>query len=273
MPVLHPFPQTQSHDFTFSETYSQPLYAEDLLQLANMYGLQHTLKPNQAPRQARLHIKPQSLKLQNPVLEGLKSKKIADLIYSAQFDTAKFDSSQMNLLKKLTPAQLNSLLLTLLFEHKLTSGLHVLWQLFDYTSLLRQANYTSIVPILLIQSGPLPSSLLPDHGRELAGLGLIEFPCFILYLPAIPDEALLDPNLTSGGILFIMKKYEDIKALNATGQEALRHLVRYFRSLPDARLQFLLGVGWQYMYSKKGMQQGIQKGISYEVTMQQGSMK
>ena len=70
-----------------------------------------------------------------------------------------------------------------------------------------------------------------------------------LYLPNIPDEALLDPNLTSGGILFIMKKYEDIKKFNAAGQEAIRQVVRYFRALPDERQQFLLGVGWQYMYS------------------------
>ena len=49
--------------------------------------------------------------------------------------------------------------------------------------------------------------------------------------------------------MFIMKKYEDIKKFNTAGQEALRQVVRYFRALPDERQQFLLGVGWQYMYS------------------------
>ena len=249
MSLLSPLPLSQSHDFTFSTTYSRPVYAEDLILLANTYGLQHTVRPGQEPQQARLHIKPKSLELQNSILEGLKSKKMADLVYKAQVDETKFDSSHLHNLQGLSPAELYSLFLTLLFEHKLASGPQALWQLLDYTSLLRQANYTNIVPILFLQSGPLPSSLLPDRGRELVGLGLIEFPCFILYLPNIPDEALLDPNLTSGGILFIMKKYEDIKKFNTAGQEALRQVVRYFRALPDERQQFLLGVGWQYMYS------------------------
>ena len=249
MSLLNPLPLSQSHDFTFSTTYSRPVYAEDLILLANTYGLQHTVRPGQKPQQARLHIKPQSLELQNSILEGLKSKKIADLVYKAQVDETKFNRGHLHNLQGLSSAELYSLFLTLLFEHKLASGPQALWQLLDYTSLLRQANYTNVVPILFLQSGPLPSSLLPDRGRELVGLGLIEFPCFILYLPNIPDEALLDPNLTSGGILFIMKKYEDIKKFNAAGQEALRQVVRYFRALPDERQQFLLGVGWQYMYS------------------------
>ena len=249
MPLLQPLPFPQSHDFTFSTTYSRPVYAEDLIQLANTYGLQHTVKPNQKSKKAQLYIKPQSLELQNSILEGYKTKQIADLIYRAQVDETKFDRKHFNNVKWMTLEQLRSLLLTLLFEHKLTSGPQALWQLLSYTSLLRQIGHTDVIPILLIQSGPLPSSLLPDRGRELVGLGLIEFPCFILYLPTIPDEALLDPNLTSGGILFIMKKYEDIRKFNAAGQEALRQVVRYFRALPDERQRFLLGVGWQYVYS------------------------
>ena len=220
----------------------------DLISLANRYGLQHL--GQKAPK-PNLNIQRHSLKAYSPVLEGLKSKKIADLVYKARSH----------------PSSLAALVLSLLFEHKFSSGPDGLWQLFDYTSLLRQADCKNIIPIFLLQDGPIPPFALPDEGREAVGLPLIQFPCFVIYLPSIPDEALLDPSLTSGGILFIMKRYKDIRLMNAAGHAAVRTALKYFQGLSGAHQLLLFDIGWQYLFSlNTSLNEVTMKNLETEIT-------
>ena len=166
----------QMHDFIFSQVYSQPVFAQDIIYLANRYGAHHlnespssetTLKGNASskndapakddsafkgniPPMAGLDVDPQSLKLSSSVLPGTKSKKMADLVYEA------------NLLRD----ALQHLLLTLLFEHKLTANSRTLWQLLTYTVLAQLNKRPNVIPILTLQSGPVPSFDLTEKARQ-----------------------------------------------------------------------------------------------------------
>lgn len=264
--LLKPVRQPKPHDFTFFKTYSNRLFVHDIIRLSNRYGLQSTTPQGLVVPQTRLHIDPESLVEYSPVLGGLKNKKIADLVYQARFQMP-----PSALPPKPPLPTIENLLLTFLFEHKLIAGPDGIWQLFDYTSALRQAKCPSIIPILTVQDGAIPSSVLPDAGREMVGLGPIIFPCFVLFLPDISDEVLLDPDLTSGGILFTMKRYKDIKALNAAGQKAVRQVMRYFYSLPNEHQVILFDIAWQYLYSlNSSLDEETMSEVEQEVMREQG---
>ena len=243
----------QMHDFIFSQVYSRPVFAQDIIYLANRYSAHYLMNERvrdtavseagrsvkgdvspsgvMPPTSVGLDVDPQSLKLSSSVLPGTKSKKMADLVYDAH----------------LLRDALQHLLLTLLFEHKLTATSSTLWQMLEYTVLARLNRRQNVIPILTLQSGPVPSFHLAEKARQAVGLPPIKFPCFTLNLQDVPDDELLSPGLTSGVVLFIMKYYEAIRRFDGAGQKATQKALQGFRCLPSDHQMFVISLCVQYL--------------------------